>query len=248
MARESQAGSTPVPPPERAEPSLLTKALTFRWATWLSELTGYLSGIALVVATLVTTHGVFVRYVLRESTIWQTETTIYLMMFVTFVGAAYGLKHHAHVGVDLIVERVEGRIRLVWKVITSILCLAVVLVVLYSSFQMWYDAWQGGHRSATAWRAPLSIAYAILPIGMLLVALQLLAMIIEAIQGLRGRIPMSQVSLMRAATELAHAQTHIDVALTAEDEDPSVGADGARSEHEEQRGQVGRRNEGETDG
>lgn len=215
MAREPQ-GSTPAPPPERAEPSLLTKALTFRWATWLSELTGYLSGVALIAATFVTAHGVFVRYVLRESTIWQTETTIYLMMFVTFVGAAYGLKHHAHVGVDLLVERVDGRAKLVWKLITSVLCLAVVLVVLYLSYQMWYTAWQGGHRSATAWRAPLSIAYAILPIGMLLVALQLIAMIIEGVQGLRGRIPPAEVSLMRAATELAHAQTHIEVVELAE--------------------------------
>ena len=248
MDQETNLGSTPAPPPDGAEPSLLTKAAPFRWAPWLSEVTGYLSGVALVVATLVTTHGVFVRYVLRESTIWQTETTIYLMMFVTFVGAAYGLKHHAHVGVDLLVERVEGRPRLVWKLITAVLCLAVVLVVLYSSYQMWYAAWQGGHRSATAWRAPLSIAYAILPMGMLLVALQFVAMIIEGIQGLRGRIPLSQVSLMRAATELAHAQTHIDVALTAEAEDAAAEAGGAPDPSKDERGQVGRRNEGETDG
>lgn len=224
MDQETNLGSTPAPPPDGAEPSLLTKALTFRWATWLSELTGYLSGIALIVATLVTTHGVFVRYVLRESTIWQTETTIYLMMFVTFVGAAYGLKHHAHVGVDLLVERVDGRARLVWKLITSVLCLAVVLVVLWLSYQMWYTAWQAGHRSATAWRAPLSVAYAILPVGMLLVALQYVAMIIEGIQGLRGRIPLSEVSLMRAATELAHAQTHIEVVELAEAQEAEADA------------------------
>lgn len=189
---------------------MLSKILRFRWAPWLSELTGYLSGVALVLATLVTTHGVFVRYVLRESTIWQTETTIYLMMFVTFVGAAYGLKHHAHVGVDLLVEQVHGRTQLVWKLITAIVCLAVVLVVLWSAYQIWFTAWQAGHRSATAWRFPLSIAYAILPIGMLLVACQFIAMIIEGVEGLRGRIPLSQVALMSSATELAQAQVHIE--------------------------------------
>lgn len=228
------------PAPPGGGPSLLTRAVTFRWASWLSELTGYLSGVALVVATLVTTHGVFVRYVLRESTIWQTETTIYLLMFVTFVGAAYGLKHHAHVGVDLLVEQVEGRARLVWKLITAVLCLGVVLVVLWTSFEMWHEAWEGGHRSATAWRAPLSIAYAILPLGMLLVALQYVAMIIEGIQGLRGRIPLSQVLLMGAATELAHAQSHIEVVELAEDHEQ----DEARADHEEP-GKSVRRDEGE---
>lgn len=213
----------PAPPAGGAPPSLLSRVVTFRWASWLSELTGYLSGVALVVATLVTTHGVFVRYVLREPTIWQTETTIYLLMFVTFVGAAYGLKHHAHVGVDLLVEQVQGRVRLVWKLITAVLCLAVVLVVLWTSFEMWHEAWEGGHRSATAWRAPLSIAYAILPLGMLLVALQYIAMIIEGIQGLRGRIPLSDVLLMGAATELAHAQSHIEVVELAEDHELAQG-------------------------
>lgn len=223
-------------PPGGAERSLLSKVVTFRWANWLSELTGYLSGVALVVATFVTTHGVFVRYVLRESTIWQTETTIYLLMFVTFVGAAYGLKHHAHVGVDLLVELVHGRVQLIWKTIAAVLCLAVVLVVLWTSYEMWYQAWQGGHRSATAWRAPLSIAYAILPLGMLLVALQYIAMIIEAVQGLMGRIPLSQVSLMGAATELAQAQSHIEVVdldeakaaeQRAQDADGEPGTDGS---------------------
>lgn len=194
--------------------SAIGRVLTFRWATWLSELTGYLSAVALVAATFVTAHGVFVRYVLRESTIWQTEMTIYLLMFVTFVGAAYGLKHHAHVGVDLLVDRVRGRAQLVWRLITAVLCLAVVLVVLWTAFDMWYEAWQGGHRSHTAWRAPLSIAYATLPVGMLLIALQYVAMILEGVLGLTGRIPLSQVSLMASATELAHAEAHIDAALT----------------------------------
>lgn len=243
MGREQPVGEAHSPPPGNAEESLLTRALTFRWAPFLSEVTGYLSGVALVIATLVTTHGVFVRYVLRESTIWQTETTIYLLMFVTFVGAAYGLKHHAHVGVDLLVEQVEGRVRLVWKLITAVLCLAVVLIVLWSSYHMWYDAWQGGHRSATAWRAPLSIAYAILPLGMLLVALQYVAMIVEGVQGLRGRIPLSQVSLMGAATELAHAQSHIEVVELAEAQERAEAQ--AEQDERDERGQSERRDEGE---
>lgn len=223
---------------EQQSTSLVSRAVRFRWAAWLAELTGYLSGVALVMATLVTAHGVFVRYVLKGSTIWQTETTIYLLMFVTFVGAAYGLKHHAHVGVDLLVERVQGKKQLVWKLITAVLCLGVVLIVLWTSYQMWHEAWVGGHRSATAWRAPLSIAYAILPLGMLLVALQYLAMIIEGVQGLRGRIPLSEVSLMGAATELAHAQSHIEVVelpealAAAEAEAPDAEPPPSRTERE----------------
>jgi TRAP-type C4-dicarboxylate transport system permease small subunit len=192
--------SVTTPTPGRRAP------LVVRAVAGLSELAGYVSAIALVAATLVTAHGVFVRYVLRAPTVWQTETTIYLLMVVTFVGAAYGLKHHAHVGVDLLVEKAPPRRQLVVRLLTAVACLAVVLVVMWTAYQDWYEAYLFDHRSSTAFRFPLWIAYAILPLGMLLVALQYLAMIIEGVLGLTGRLPLSQVSLLRGTGELAQVQ------------------------------------------
>ncbi len=185
--------------------------LVVRAVGWLSELTGYLSALALVVATFVTAHAVFVRYFLRQPTVWQTETTVYLLMFVTFVGAAYGLRHHAHVGVDLLIDRVPTRPQLVVRIITALACLAVVLVVMWTAYQNWHEAYLYDHRSPTAFRFPLWIAYAILPAGMLAVALQYLAMIAEGFMGLAGRIPMSEVSLMRGTSELAQVQSELEL-------------------------------------
>ena len=183
--------------------------LVVRGVGWISEATGYLSAVALVVATLVTTHAVVVRYFLRQPTIWQTETTIYLLMFVTFVGAAYGLRHHAHVGVDLLIDKVPTRPQLAVRILTALACLAVVLVVMWTSYQNWHEAYLFDHRSSTAFRFPLWIAYAILPLGMLLVALQYLAMIVEGLLGLAGRIPISEVSLMTSTSELAQVQAEL---------------------------------------
>lgn len=167
----------------------LRYALSFRWANHLSQLTGYLSAVALVVATGVTLQAVLSRYFLGRPTVWQTEMSIYLLMFVTFVGAAYGLRHHAHVGVDLVVERLPERRQLVARIATAVAALVVVLVVLWTSAQTWWEAVEGGFRSPTAWRAPLSVVYAILPLGMLCVALQYVAFIVEGVQALLGRLP-----------------------------------------------------------
>lgn len=163
--------------------------LSFRWANHLSQLTGYLSAVALIVATLSTLHAVLARYLLGQPTVWQTEVSIYLLMFVTFVGAAYGLRHHAHVGVDLLVERLPTKPQLVLRIITAILAVGVVLVVAWTSGQNWWEAVEGNFRSATALRAPLSVVYAILPVGMILVALQYLAFIVEGIQALVDKAP-----------------------------------------------------------
>jgi TRAP-type C4-dicarboxylate transport system permease small subunit len=158
--------------------------LRFRWANVLSEIAGYLSAVALVFATLIMTYGVALRYFLGSATVWQTETSVYLLVFVTFVGAAYGLKHHAHVGVDLLVDRLPPRPQLAVRLITGLLALFVVGAVIWTSYGTWWEATEGGFRTPTALRAPLSVVYAILPLGMLLVALQYIAFLIEGVERL----------------------------------------------------------------
>ena len=107
---------------------VLKYVLTFRWANVLSEIAGYLSAVALILATVFMTYGVSLRYFFGKPTVWQTEVSIYLLVFVTFVGAAYGLKHHAHVGVDLLVERLPLRPQLFVRVTTAVLALGVAAV------------------------------------------------------------------------------------------------------------------------
>jgi TRAP-type C4-dicarboxylate transport system permease small subunit len=185
--------------------------LTFRWAHATSELTGYLSAVALVLATASVVHAVASRYLLGRPTLWQTELSIYLLMFVTFVGAAYGLKHHAHVGVDLVVERLPVRVQLVVRIVTALLSLGVVLVVAWTMTPTWWEAYEEGFRSATAWRAPLSVVYAILPLGMLLVACQYVALIVDGVLSLFGRRQAEVAALLsQESPELAVLEENAD--------------------------------------
>jgi TRAP-type C4-dicarboxylate transport system permease small subunit len=186
---------------------LLKYVLTFRWANTLSELAGYLSAVALVLATLAMMHGVLTRYFLGRPTEWQTEVSIYLLVFVTFVGAAYGLKHHAHVGVDLLVQRLPVKGQLVMRLVTALLSLVVVAAVIWTSYGTWWEALEGGFRSPTSLRAPLWLAYGILPLGMLLVAFQYLAFVIEGVQRLlHGERAAEEAALLgQGNAELAAA-------------------------------------------
>jgi TRAP-type C4-dicarboxylate transport system permease small subunit len=201
--------------------------LSFRWANTLSEIAGYLSAVALVLATLAMVHGVLTRYLFGRPTIWQTEVSIYLLVFVTFVGAAYGLKHHAHVGVDLLVERLPVRRRLAARLATAVLALVVVFFVIWTSYGTWWEAVEGNFKSPTALRAPMSVVYAIVPLGMLLVAFQYLAFLVEGVGALRGG--------ERAAEEAAIlGQGNAELAAAVEDPgaDPgSVGEAGTSSLH-----------------
>lgn len=152
----------------------------------VTEVCGYLSGLCIAVATMTICYSVTIR-AMGYSTVWQTELTVYLLIFVTFVGGAYGLKHGSHVNVDLLVTRLPRRARLVVELIAVALSLLLILVVLVRGADMWLQATTQGWRSGSAWNPPLTVPYAVLPLGMALLALQYLAIAWRRIQALRGR-------------------------------------------------------------
>lgn len=171
--------------------------LSFKWANVTSKVTGYLSAIGLLGATFSTMHGVLSRYFFGHPTIWQTELSIYFLLFVTFVGGAYGLHHHAHVGVDIVIQALPVRPQLIMRLVAAVLSLVVVVVVLWSATKMWWEALENGWTTSSVWAAPLSIVYAILPLGMLLIACQYIAFVIEGVLGLMGKQQLEEVSLLK---------------------------------------------------
>ncbi|MGH3345330.1 MAG: TRAP transporter small permease subunit [Carbonactinosporaceae bacterium] len=165
--------------PGRRGPTLL------RWVDRVSEVTGYLSGASIFIATLVICYAVVLR-AFGQSTVWQTELTIYLLMFVTFVGGAYGLKHGEHVNVDLLLHRLPRRAGAAVELVAACLALVVIAVVGWRSSEMVLAAAEGDWTSGTAWNPSLVVPYAVLPLGMALMALQYLVIMVRLVRRLAG--------------------------------------------------------------
>lgn len=55
----------------------------------ISTVAGWCAAAMIVVAVVVTCQMIFVRLVLNASTVWQTETVIYLVIAATLVGLPY---------------------------------------------------------------------------------------------------------------------------------------------------------------
>lgn len=162
------------------------KFFLFRWVDRVSDLAGYISGVLLLVSTLVICEAVTLRYVIGAPTVWQTELSIYLLMFAAFVGGAYGLKHGDHVNVDLVVGKLPERARVVASIAAAILGLVFVVVVAVISFRLWWHATTTGMRSGTAWNPPMTYPYFIVPLGMTLMGLQYLSIIYDRLRDLRS--------------------------------------------------------------
>ena len=160
------------------------KSFVSRFIGWLSELSGYVSGVLILASMLIICYGVVLRYVLGASTAWQNELAIYFLIFATFVGGAYGLKHGDHVKIDVVVNRLPGRVQLFVRLVAVILSFLFIAIIAVITFDLWWDAVQRGKRSGTVWNIPLSYPYFILPLGMTLIALQYLVIAAEIFQRL----------------------------------------------------------------
>lgn len=126
---------------------------------------------------------VFVRAVLGQSSIWQTEFVTFALIAATFLGAPYILLTRGHVNVDVVPLMVGHRARLRLHFIGSVVALAFCLLFLWGAVPWWYETWTTGQTTSTIWRARLWIAYLSVPVGLALLALQYVAEIYAVVTG-----------------------------------------------------------------
>lgn len=149
----------------------------------LSRACGVLAAALLLAAVLVVVQMVFVRYALNQSAIWQHEFVTFSLIAATFLGSPYLLLTHGHVNVELIPLYLGRRGRLVLALIAYGLSLAFCVIIAWTGFEWWREAWENNWHAETVWAPPLWIPYLAMPLGIGLLALQYVAHIVEVLTG-----------------------------------------------------------------
>lgn len=138
----------------------------------VSRVLGVFSACLLVLAVIVVCHMVFVRAVLGESSIWQTEFTTFTILAATFLGAPYILLTRGHVGVDILPMMVAGNARRALYFLGSGIALTFCCLFFYASVSWWYETWRTGQTTSSMWAARLWIAHLCVPVGLGLLCVQ----------------------------------------------------------------------------
>ncbi|MBU2582898.1 MAG: TRAP transporter small permease [Alphaproteobacteria bacterium] len=161
----------------------------------ISQTFGAISMVLLAAAVLVVCQMIFIRYALNASTVWQTEFVIYSIMASTFLGSPYVLLHRGHVGVDLLPTMLGGSGRFILEMIGGLISLAFCIVLAYSGWIYFHEAWEGGWSTDTVWALPLWIPLLPLPLGIGMLCLQYVAELIKLTQG--QSLSASELSTVR---------------------------------------------------
>src|SRR5436190_12346775 len=82
----------------------------------IARLGMYLSVSGLLVIVTIVFYQVFGRYVLNSSPTWTENLALVLILYVTLIGAAVGVRDAGHIGMEsllvLVPERIRNRIEL----------------------------------------------------------------------------------------------------------------------------------------
>ena len=138
----------------------------------LMNLMIFAAGLILMFIMLSVCLEVILRYFFDRPQMWVTEVTECLLLYITFMGAAWLLREDGHVKVDVLLNRLKPRVLAVLGVIGSLIGLFVSLTLTIYGFSVTWDYFQRGMYTPTAMEIPVSAIIVIIPVGSLMLLIQ----------------------------------------------------------------------------
>lgn len=126
-----------------------------------------LGAAAMALIVLISFGNVVVRYLTNVSFAFTEEFSIFLLVFMTFVGASAAFATNEHIRITFFLERMGPRTRLAAEAATLAATTAMFALIVYYGGQVTFDEWYWGETSPglgypawiyTVWLPLLSLA------------------------------------------------------------------------------------------
>ena len=99
----------------------------------LKNLDAYFAGLMFAITLVIVVVNVFMRYFVGHILPWGEEVATSCFVYTTFIGAAWCLRTHQHVGVDLVVDRLPAGMRNVVQLLTDLIIVVLNGYITYLS-------------------------------------------------------------------------------------------------------------------
>ena len=162
----------------------------------ISLVLGYISGGFAFLMMVIIGYDVVMRHVFDDPTIWADEVSCYLLVGVTFLGAAYTLRMDGHVRIETITDRLGQKTRTRLEFVTDVLSLVFLAIFARQAYWLVKDSYASIKISATLLRTPLYLPQLLFAIGLTWFSLQLLVHILR-----RTAYPHLEKGLKNLASE-----------------------------------------------
>ena len=131
------------------------------------------SQLCLVLLLVLVFHEVVARYMFNSPTLYSVELSEYLLIFLAFMAAGWVLQEDKHVRMQSILHLFPKRLQHLFIGFNSCIVLLFCAILVWQGGKASFIAWRGGYHSSSLLNTPMWIPYLIIPLGSLLLALQL---------------------------------------------------------------------------
>jgi len=191
--------------------------------------------ICLGLMTLITFANVVARYLFNDNILWALEVTVFLFAWLVLMGASYAVKHHVHIGVDIVINLVSEKTRKILALLAVTACLTYAILLLIGSWNYWYPfiterAWletddipmpealmflaDWFNEGETYEKMPRFIPYFALPLGMALFTLRFFQLAWHVINGKTDKL-ISSHEVEEEMEEARIYEAELDEPLTS---------------------------------
>jgi len=132
---------------------------------------------ALVLAALILSTGVVLRYFFQTATDWQDEAAVFLLVGATFLCGAHVQSLGGHVAIDALSSVLSARVNHLRRVLVDAVSAAFCAFFAWKSWTLCHEAWAEKQTTSSTWAPPLWIPYSLMAAGMTLLTLQLALLI-----------------------------------------------------------------------
>lgn len=137
-----------------------------------------LSMVAMLVACLVLTSGVVMRYFFNMPTDWQDELTQFLLVGAVFACGGAVQAQRGHIGIEAVASLLPPAANRWRRWACDLVSLAFCTFFCWKSWTLLQEAWVEGMTTESTWASPLWIPYGLMAGGMTLLSLQLLIQVL----------------------------------------------------------------------
>ncbi|MCA0174581.1 TRAP transporter small permease [Bacillus sp. RAR_GA_16] len=147
----------------------------------ISKIEKSISIILMLSMAIIVTLAVAFRYVLNAPLSWAGEVSVFLLIWISFIGGSLGLKYKSQAAVTIILDYAPLKIKKSILISGHIIMLLFLVLLIFYSF-IWITSPSVAFQKSTAMLLPMWIPYLAVPLGLSFSAIHLLSNLVDIVK------------------------------------------------------------------
>jgi len=144
-----------------------------------NKLEEYVLVYTLVIAVIIISLQIIMRFVFNNSLSWSEEAAKYLFVWLIWLGTSIAARDNSHIALELVIGRVKGRARIIMDIVIKLIWGAMCVFLLVNGIEVVQSMiGRGKTASAMPWLR-VWVVYVAIPFSQGVLGLRLLAQIVE---------------------------------------------------------------------